>query len=391
MEKVYIVAAKRTCIGNFGGGLSSLSPVELGRQCVEDLLADHQGLKDSCDMLICGNVLGAGHGQNMARQIAIHSGIDESIPSFTLNHVCGSGLQAVMLAAQQIKCGDVDVVIAGGVESMSQAPYILKKQRFGSKLGHQQVLDSIIQDGLWDAFCDIHMGETAENVAKKWSISREEQDEFAFHSQQKAASARRNEVFRNEISPVEVRIKKDILLKEQDEFIREDTSLDTLSKLRPAFTKDGSVTAGNASGINDGAAFLVIISEKKMKELNLTPLVCINEYCSTGYDPALMGVAPLKGIETLLKKSHSSIGDVDLFEINEAFAAQSIVIQKELKIPKEKINVNGGAIALGHPIGASGARILVTLCHEMQRRSCHKGVASLCIGGGQSVSISVSV
>lgn len=389
INRVVILEAKRSAIAKFGGALQGLSAVEMGVSCLSHMLSQGSELKE-IDNVIVGNVLSAGLGQNIARQIALGSGLAYSVPAFTVNQVCGSGLQALMLAAQSIKCGDADIVVAGGVESMSNAPYVLNQHRFGQKMGHDKLTDTLIQDGLWDAFNNYHMGITAENVAKKWQISRQEQDMFALASQQKASAAQKSGRFINEIIPIRIPSRKGDTVFEHDEYIRHESSFESLSSLKPAFDEQGSVTAGNASGINDGAAFLILASEQKAKALNLPILAFIDDFVSVGHDPAYMGVTPYIAIQKLLIKQQLTLSDIDLFELNEAFASQAIAIQKELNLDNMRLNVNGGAIALGHPIGASGARILVTLIHEMIKRDNRRGLASLCIGGGQANAVIIS-
>ncbi len=386
-EKVYITHAQRTAITNFGGSFSSLSPRDLGGQCLKTIVDNNSFLKDQTDFFISGNVLSAGHGQNIARQIAIDAGINETVPSFSINQVCGSGMQAIILGLNYIQSGNADIVIAGGVESMSQAAHCVPKHRWGNKMGHTTFVDTMISDGLWDAFNDYHMGVTAENVVKKYNISRQAQDEYAYKSHKKAALAQQEGVFNSEIIPITVVQKKNSIVVDKDEFIRPDINLDKLSNLRPVFDKEGSVTAGNSSGLNDGAAFVVLMSEKKAKELNLDKQVECVSNSTVGNDPQLMGVAPIAAIKNLMAKSKLNIADIDLFEINEAFSAQAVAVQKELGILSDKLNVAGGAIALGHPLGASGARIVVTLVHHLKRLNKELGVASLCVGGGQATSL----
>jgi acetyl-CoA C-acetyltransferase len=388
--EVVIVSAVRTAIGNFMGALSSLSATELGGVVI-DAAIERAGLdKANVEEVIMGNVLQAGLGQNPARQAAIKAGLAETVPSMTINKVCGSGLKAVMLAAQSIRAGDADVVVAGGMESMSNAPYLLQGARGGYRMGDQAVIDSMIRDGLWCAFCDIHMGITAENIAEKYGLTREEQDEFAAWSQQKAEAALKAGKFKDEIVPVKVPQRKgDPLLFDTDEFPRAGTTVETLAKLRPAFKKDGTVTAGNASGINDGAAALVVTSAERAKELGLKPLAKVVSYASAGVNPSIMGIGPVDATKKALAKAGLELKDIDLVEANEAFAAQSLAVGRDLGFDREKLNVNGGAIALGHPIGASGARILVTLLYELQRREGRYGLATLCIGGGQGVAMVV--
>ncbi|HER2671469.1 TPA: acetyl-CoA C-acetyltransferase [Streptococcus pyogenes] len=391
MKNIVIVEALRTPIGAFGGSFKSVSAVELGTTVLKKILDKTQVKPEMVDEVILGNVLHAGLGQNVARQVAVHSGIPEDKTAFTLDMVCGSGLKAIQLAAQSIMLSDADIVIAGGVENMSQAAYVSTQHRFGQRLGNSQLIDTLVHDGLTDAFNNYHMGITAENVAQKYGISREEQDQFALESQEKAARALENHRFADEIVPVSVpQRRKDPLIVTTDEYPKVDTSLEKLQQLRPAFLpKEGTVTAGNASGINDGAALLMLMTEEKALELGLTPLVTIESYASAGVAPELMGTGPIPATQKALKKARLTISDLDLVESNEAFAAQSLAVLKDLKLNPEIVNVNGGAIALGHPIGASGARILVTLIHEMKKRQVTRGLATLCIGGGQGTAVIV--
>ncbi|HEP1433071.1 TPA: acetyl-CoA C-acetyltransferase [Streptococcus pyogenes] len=391
MKNIVIVEALRTPIGAFGGSFKSVSAVELGTTVLKKILDKTQVKPEMVDEVILGNVLHAGLGQNVARQVAVHSGIPEDKTAFTLDMVCGSGLKAIQLAAQSIMLGDADIVIAGGVENMSQAAYVSTQHRFGQRLGNSQLIDTLVHDGLTDAFNNYHMGITAENVAQKYGISREEQDQFALESQEKAAKALENHRFADEIVPVSVpQRRKDPLIVTTDEYPKVDTSLEKLQQLRPAFLpKEGTITAGNASGINDGAALLMLMTEEKALELGLTPLVTIESYASAGVAPELMGTGPIPATQKALKKAGLTISDLDLVESNEAFAAQSLAVLKDLKLNPEIVNVNGGAIALGHPIGASGARILVTLIHEMKKRQVARGLATLCIGGGQGTAVIV--
>lgn len=391
MKNIVIVEALRTPIGAFGGSFKSVSAVELGTTVLKKILDKTQVKPEMVDEVILGNVLHAGLGQNVARQVAVHSGIPEDKTAFTLDMVCGSGLKAIQLATQSIMLGDADIVIAGGVENMSQAAYVSTQHRFGQRLGNSQLIDTLVHDGLTDAFNNYHMGITAENVAQKYGISREEQDQFALESQEKAARALENHRFADEIVPVSVpQRRKDPLIVTTDEYPKVDTSLEKLQQLRPAFLpKEGTVTAGNASGINDGAALLMLMTEEKALELGLTPLVTIESYASAGVAPELMGTGPIPATQKALKKAGLTISDLNLVESNEAFAAQSLAVLKDLKLNPEIVNVNGGAIALGHPIGASGARILVTLIHEMKKRQVARGLATLCIGGGQGTAVIV--
>jgi len=391
MKNVMIVGATRTPIGSFRGSLSTLSAVELGAVVVRRLLADSQRAADEADELIFGQVLTAGCGQNPARQTAIAAGLPVSTPATTVNLVCGAGMKAVQLAAQAIRCGDAEVVIAGGQESMSNAPYLLDGARSGLRFGHTGLQDSMIVDGLWDAFNDYHMGITAENVARQYGISREQQDAFAAGSQQKAASAIESARFEAEITPVTVKQgKKPSLVIRHDEQPRPGTTAEQLAQLRPAFRQDdGTVTAGNASTLNDGAAAVLLMSEEKARASGLPVLGRIVSYAVTGVDPSVMGIGPVSACQTALARAGWTLDEVDLIEANEAFAAQALAVGKLLGWDARKVNVNGGAIALGHPIGASGCRILVTLLHEMQRRDAKKGLVTLCVGGGQGIALTV--
>ncbi len=390
MQQVVIVAATRTPIGSFQGALAMLSAVELGTVVVKALLARSGVPADQVDEVILGQVLTAGCGQNPARQTALNAGLPYSVPALTINKVCGSGLKAIHLAVQAIRCGDAEVIIAGGQESMSQSPYLINGARAGLRLGHGQLIDSVIQDGLWDAFNDYHMGITAENLAEKYAISRSEQDEFALRSQQKTQAAQQAGHFASEITPVEVpKPRGEPLRVALDEQPRADATLESLARLRPAFRQDGTVTAGNASSINDGAAAVLLMSAAKAAELRLPVLARIAGYAASGVDPAIMGIGPVPAARRCLANAGWSLSEVDLIEANEAFAAQALAVGRELEWDSARVNVNGGAIALGHPIGASGCRILVTLLHEMQRREVNKGLAMLCIGGGQGVALAV--
>jgi len=383
MRDVVIAAAKRTAVGTFGGGLAGQSASQLGATVIRQLLTDTGVTSEHVDEVILGQVLTAGVGQNPARQASIGGGLTEAVPAMTINKVCGSGLKALHLATQAIRCGDAELVIAGGQESMSQAPHVLPNSRNGQKMGHWQLIDTMIQDGLWDAFNDYHMGVTAENVAREYSIGRQEQDEFAAASQQKAEAAMKSGRFADEIVPVTIPQRKgDPKVVENDENPRPGVTAEALSGLKPAFQKDGGVTPGNASALNDGAAAVVVCSAEKAKELGLEPLATISGYANAGVAPEVMGTGPIPATRRCLERAGWSIGDLDLVEANEAFAAQAIAVNKNLGWDTSKVNVNGGAIALGHPIGASGCRILVTLLHEMQKRDAHKGLATLCIGGG---------
>lgn len=390
MQQVVIVAATRTPIGSFQGALASLSAVDLGTVVVKALLARSGVAAEQVDEVILGQVLTAGCGQNPARQTALNAGLPHSVPALTINKVCGSGLKAIHLAVQAIRCGDAEVIIAGGQESMSQSPYLMNGARAGLRLGHGQLTDSVIQDGLWDAFNDYHMGITAENLAEKYAISRSEQDEFALRSQQKTQAAQQAGRFVPEITPVEVaKPKGEVLRVASDEQPRGDATLESLARLRPAFRTDGTVTAGNASSINDGAAAVLLMSAAKAAELKLPVLARIAGYAASGVDPAIMGIGPVPAARRCLANAGWSLSEVDLIEANEAFAAQALAVGRELEWDSARVNVNGGAIALGHPIGASGCRILVTLLYEMQRREVNKGLAMLCIGGGQGVALAV--
>ena len=390
MSDAVIVGALRTAIGSFGGSLADIPAHELGARVIRGLL-DKLGLDPaSVDEVIMGQVLTAGAGQNPARQAAIAAGLPVATPCLTINKVCGSGLKAVQLAAQAVRCGDAEVVIAGGQENMSLAPHVLPKSRNGQKMGDWTLQDSMIVDGLWDAFNSYHMGITAENVADRFGISRVDQDEFAAATQAKTAAAQAAERFAAEIVPVEIPQKKgDPLIFARDEYPRAATTAESLGKLRAAFKKDGSVTAGNASGINDGAAAVVVMSRAKARALGLPVLATIRAGSSAGVDPAIMGTGPIPASQKALARAGWSVADLDLVEANEAFAAQAISVNRGLGWDPAKVNVNGGAIALGHPIGASGARILVTLLHEMARRDAKRGLATLCIGGGQGVALAV--
>ena len=390
MNEVVIVAATRTAIGSFQGSLSAIPATELGAAVIRRLLEQTGVDAAQVDEVILGQVLTAGSGQNPARQSAIKAGLPHTVPALTLNKVCGSGLKAVQLAVQAIRCGDAELVIAGGQENMSLAPYVLPKARTGLRMGHAQLQDSVIQDGLWDAFNDYHMGITAENLASKYELSREDQDAFAAASQQKASAAIEGGFFKAEITPILIPQRKgDPLVFDTDEQPRPGSTLQALGNLKPAFQKTGTVTAGNASTLNDGAAVLMLASAAKAKALGLPVLARIKAYASAGVDPSIMGIGPVPATRLALTKAGWSLDDLDLIEANEAFAAQSLAVSKELGWEMNKVNVNGGAIALGHPIGASGARILVSLVHELIRRDGKKGLATLCIGGGQGVSLAI--
>ncbi|WP_370822070.1 acetyl-CoA C-acetyltransferase [Acidaminococcus massiliensis] len=392
MREVVIASAVRTAIGKFGGSLTPLSAPQMGAVVIKEAL-DRAALKpEQVDEVIMGNVLQAGLGQNPARQAAIFAGLPVEVPAFTVNKVCGSGLKCVELAAQSILAGDNDIVVAGGMESMSNAPFTVPgKARWGLKMGDQKMVDVMIRDGLWDAFNDYHMGITSENVAEKFGVTREDQDEVACRSQQRAIEAIKNGAFKEEIVPVTIKTKKGEKVFDTDEFPKEGTTMEVLAKLRPAFKKGGTVTAGNASGLNDGAAALVIMSADKAKELGIKPMAKIVSYASAGVNPAIMGIGPIPASRKALAKAGLEVKDMDLVEANEAFAAQTVEVGRELQLDWAKTNVNGGAIALGHPIGASGARILVTLLYALKHRDKKRGLATLCIGGGMGTAAVVEM
>ncbi|SER71320.1 acetyl-CoA C-acetyltransferase [Salisediminibacterium halotolerans] len=391
MRKAVIVSAARTPIGSFGGALAAKSAVELGAAAAEEAMKRAGVNPEEINDVYIGNILSAGLGQNVARQVAIKSGIPHTTPATSVNKLCGSGLRTVSMAAQFIALGDADVVLAGGTESMSNAPYVMNDARWGSKMGDTKLVDTMLKDGLTDAFSDIHMGVTAENIAERWNISRADQDAFAAASQNKAQAAQESGRFDDEIVPIEIpQRKKDPLVVSEDEFPKHGVTAEKLGKLKPAFAKEGSVTAGNASGINDGAAMVVVMSEEKAAELGLTPIAEIAAYGNAALDPEIMGYAPVPATEKALAKAGMTIDDIDLIEANEAFAAQALAVGRDLGIDTEKLNVNGGAIALGHPIGASGTRVLVTLLYEMEKRQAKSGLATLCIGGGQGTSLVVT-
>ncbi|HDK3329842.1 TPA: acetyl-CoA C-acetyltransferase [Staphylococcus aureus] len=390
MTRVVLAAAYRTPIGVFGGAFKDVPAYDLGATLIEHIIKE-TGLNPSeIDEVIIGNVLQAGQGQNPARIAAMKGGLPETVPAFIVNKVCGSGLKSIQLAYQSIVTGENDIVLAGGMENMSQSPMLVNNSRFGFKMGHQSMVDSMVYDGLTDVFNQYHMGITAENLVEQYGISREEQDTFAVNSQQKAVRAQQNGEFDSEIVPVSIPQRKgELIVVTKDEGVRENVSVEKLSRLRPAFKKDGTVTAGNASGINDGAAMMLVMSEDKAKELNIEPLAVLDGFGSHGVDPSIMGIAPVGAVEKALKRSKKELSDIDVFELNEAFAAQSLAVDRELKLPPEKVNVKGGAIALGHPIGASGARVLVTLLHQLNDE-VETGLTSLCIGGGQAIAAVVS-
>ncbi len=390
MGEAVIVSAVRTAVGTFGGTLAQLSAVDLGSRVIAEALRRAGIDGQAVDEVIMGNVLQAGLGQNPARQAGIKSGIPQEVPAMTVNKVCGSGLKTVGLAAQLIMAGEADVIVAGGMENMSMAPYMVDKARWGCRMGNTQFIDSMIKDGLWCAFNDVHMGITAENIAAKYGFSREDQDAFALESQNRAVAAIDDGRFQDEILPVEIPKKKgDPVVFATDEGPRRETSMEKLAKLRPAFKKDGTVTAGNASGINDGAAAFVVMSAEKAQELDLKPMFIVRATASAGVDPAYMGLGPIPSSRKALQKAGLRVQDLDLIEANEAFAAQAMAVVKDLELPVDKVNVNGGAVAIGHPIGASGARILATLLFEMKRRQSKYGLATLCIGGGQGTALVV--
>ena len=390
MKNVVIASAARTPVGSFGGAFKSVSAVDLGVVAAKEAIA-RAGIKaEDVDEAIIGNVLQAGLGQNVARQVILHAGLPETTPAMTINKVCGSGLRAVSLAAQIIKAGDADIVLAGGTESMSCAPFILNDARWGARMGEKKLVDEMIKDGLWDAFNDYHMGVTAENVSKEYDVTRDDQDEIAAVSQQRASKARAEGIFDEEIVPVEVKGRKGkVTVVDKDEYIRDGVTKESISGMKPAFIKDGTVTAANASGINDGAAMVIVMSEEKAKELGVEPMAKIASYASVGVDPKIMGTGPIPSSRKAMEKAGWEFSELDLVEANEAFAAQAGAVAKTLGLDMEKTNVNGGAIAIGHPIGASGARILTTLLYEMKRRDAKKGLATLCIGGGMGTALTV--
>lgn len=390
MREVVIVSAVRTAIGTFGGSLKDVPAAELGAIVIKEAV-NKAGIKpELVEEVVMGNVIQAGQGQNVARQAAIKAGLPVEIPSMTINKVCGSGLRSVALAAQMIKAGDCDVVVAGGMENMSAAPYAIPGARWGQRMGDGKLVDTMIKDALWDAFNDYHMGVTAENIAKDWNLTREMQDEFALNSQLKAEKAIKEGKFVDEIVPVVIPQRKgEPKVFDQDEFPRFGATIEGMAKLKPAFIKNGTVTAANASGINDGAAAFVVMSTEKANELGLKPMAKILSYGSKGLEPSIMGYGPFHATKKALESAGLTVNDIDLIEANEAFAAQSLAVAKDLNFDMEKVNVNGGAIALGHPVGASGARILVTLLHEMEKRDAKKGLATLCIGGGMGTALVV--
>jgi len=388
MSEVYITSATRTAVASFNGSLASLPADELGKTVIQESLKRSNLDPSEVDEVILGQVLTAATGQNPARQASMNAGIAKETPAWIVNQVCGSGLRSVALAYQSIMNGDANVIIAGGQESMSQSPHCMHL-RNGTKMGDDKMIDSMIKDGLWDAFNGYHMGTTAENVAQQWQITRDQQDEFAFNSQQKASKAKEAGIFKDEIVGVEVKTRKDTVVFEEDEYIKDGVQLEKISSLRPAFAKEGTVTAANASGINDGAAALTVMSSEEVKKKNIEPMARIVSWASAGVDPSIMGTGPIPSSRKALEKAGWSINDLDLIESNEAFAAQSCAVNKELGWDTSKVNVNGGAIAIGHPIGASGARILVTLLNQMKRQDAKKGLATLCIGGGMGIALCV--
>lgn len=390
MKNVYIIDGLRTPIGSFQGSLTQISAVELAQLTITELLKKNDVSPQLVDEVIIGNVLQAGLGQNVARQAAVNSGIPTDKTAVTVNMVCGSGMRSACMGTQSIICGDADIVVVGGTENMTQAPYLQKDARNACRLGHKEFTDSIIADGLWDVFNDYHMGVTAENIAEKYCISREQQDKFAYKSQAKTEQAVAINRFAEEIVPVEILVRKKApIIFDQDEYPKPGTTVETLAKLRPAFKSDGTVTAGNSSGINDGAAMLLLCGEGAAKKHNLKPAARIVSYAYCGVDPSIMGIAPVDAVRKALQKAEWEIESIEIIESNEAFATQSLAVIKELKLNPDIVNVNGGAIALGHPIGASGARILVTLLHEMKKRKVSRGLATLCIGGGMGIAMCI--
>jgi acetyl-CoA C-acetyltransferase len=387
MREVVIASAVRTAVGKYGGTLKDVPAAELGAAVIKEALARANVKPESVDEVIMGNVIQAGLGQNVARQALVKAGLPEEVPGFTLNKVCGSGLRAVSLAAQMIKAGDADVIVAGGMENMSAAPYVMPSARWGQRMGDGKIVDTMVYDALTDAFEGYHMGVTAENIAERWGITREMQDEFAAASQQKAEAAIEAGKFKAEIVPVVIKSRKGDVVFDKDEFPRYGTTAESLGKLKPAFRKDGTVTAGNASGINDGAAAIVVMSAEKAEELGIKPVAKIVSYGSKGLDPAIMGYGPFHATKKALEASGLTMEDIDLVEANEAFAAQSLAVAKDLGFDMDKVNVNGGAIAIGHPVGASGARILTSLIYEMEKRGSKRGLATLCIGGGMGTAL----
>jgi len=391
MRDVVIASIVRTPVGSFGGALKNVPAVKLGTIVVKEAMKRASVKPEQVENVVLGQVLQAAQGQCAARQVLIHSGIPQEVPAMTINKVCGSGLRAIGLAAQLIKAGDADIIVAGGMENMSMAPFALTGARWGYRMGNNNVVDCMIKDGLWDAFNNYHMGITAENIAEKWKITREQCDEFSVKSQNKAEAAIKSGRFKDEIIPVEIPDKKGTIVFDTDEFPKFGTTMDSLAKLKPAFKNDGVITAGNASGINDGAAVAVVMSAEKAKELGIKPMCRIASYASAGVDPAIMGTGPIPSSRLALKKAGWNVQDLDVIEANEAFSSQAIVVNRELGWDVNKVNVNGGAIAIGHPIGASGSRILTTLVYEMKKRNAKKGLATLCIGGGQGTAMCIEM
>ncbi len=389
LQEVVIVSGARTPVGTFQGAFTDVSAVRLGEIAVKAALERANIQKDQVDEVILGNILSGNLGENPARQVSINIGMPVTTTAMTINKLCGSGLKAVMLAAQSITLGQADIIVAGGIENMTRAPYMLEKARMGYRMGDGVLIDSMLRDGLNDPFDGVHMGMTAENICSDYKLTRQELDQFAYESQMRASAAIKDGRFRDEIVPVEVPGRKGLTIVDTDQGPRADTTLETLAKLRPAFKKDGIVTAGNSSGINDGGAAVVVMSRKKADELGLTPMATIRSYATAGVPPRIMGIGPVPATKLALKRADLQLADIDLIEANEAFAAQSVAVGKDLGFDRAKLNVNGGAVALGHPIGASGTRILVTLLYEMKRRNSHYGLATLCIGGGQGVAMVV--
>ncbi|NLY36294.1 MAG: acetyl-CoA C-acetyltransferase [Tissierellia bacterium] len=390
MREVVIVSAARTAVGSFGGVFKNVSAVELGITAAKAAIERAGITPDQIDEVYIGNVLPAGQGQNVARQVSLGAGVPIEVPAMSINIVCGSGLRSVSLASQLISAGDAEIILVGGTENMTMSPYLVPTARYGARMGDATMVDSMVHDGLWDIFNDYHMGITAENVAEKWGLTREEQDQLAVTSQNRAEAAQKEGRFKDEIVPVLIPQRRgEPVVVEEDEFIRKGATIEAMAKLRPAFKKDGTVTAGSSSGINDGAAMLIVMSKEKADELGIEPLATIAGFATKGVEPSLMGTGPIPASKAALEKAGWTVEDLDLIEANEAFAAQALSVAKDLNFDMDKVNVNGGAIALGHPIGASGARILVTLLYEMKRRDAKKGLATLCIGGGMGTTLLV--
>jgi len=390
MKEIVIASAVRTAVGSFGGSLKNVSPVDLGATVIKEALQRANLDAEKVDEVLFGCVLQSGYGQGVARQASMKAGVPKEVPAVTINMICGSGLKTVSMACQAIKAGDSDIIVAGGTECMSMTPYLLKKARWGQRMGNGEFYDAMVMDGLWDIFNGYHMGVTAENIAEQWDISRDELDEFSARSQQRASKARAEGKFKDEIVPVLIPQRKgDPVVFDTDEFIKEGVTKEGIAKLRPAFKKDGKVTAASSSGINDGAAALVIMSKEKADELGIKPLATIVSHASAGVDPSIMGIGPVPATKKALEKAGLTVADLDLIEANEAFAAQSVAVVRDLGLNSDIVNVNGGAIAIGHPIGASGARILVTLLYEMEKRDSKTGLATLCIGGGMGEALIV--